>query len=737
MNNKQELRLKATRYYLNKNISLRKAALEFHIAYCTLFKWVKLYKEQGEEGLLCTYKRPWNRTKPDLEKRIVMMKEREPGLTVRKAKERLGKEGIKISIKGVWGIWKRYGYAGFRHKNASGSFTDYSWSKEAKNKYELANRFFNRGATEKSAEILNSIPVLPESELLPQLPDSLLNIRRRVEKIELIFGKIPIHSYLKKLKDLYEECYGHNLFYSALSVGLLKTIALSWSGEPLKILEEVKKLKNIIKKYKNHSSYSLFAQRLVLSISEGIAYSKILKVKKASDIARTCRILLKRRKHVSPFFLRSLGQLYAYLNEYREAKYWYLKVVDKLKGDGKKMTKSFLVDVFVTMGEYKRAADTWKNEELDHWASSSKMFRIQSAWAITRGMPNRTILLAREALDSLNKEELKANMHGCYFTIASAYCSLGEKIRARHTLKKILPFLSKNHIEDRKIITQILLSQSEGNSNIIVSYGNSLPTVKLALLLKEGKYNRALKYAEKKGLLGLLHRYVLFFPESIISLLERGKPTGLPRAMLNLPIFRNEIPVYSVKFLGNLIVYKNQKYLRMNLRPKDTSFLIYIANAKQKNISLEKIYRNFWPNSKSPSRNLAHLLVRLRKTLRLPSHLLYIKSNRLYFDCYFSTDYEKYKEHLTQAKAFLRVGEWQFAKKEYLHAFKLFRDKPFKKMYDNWSDDKRLEILFSYDTELTIFIRKLLKRGRKEEAERLLKDSKKIDPHLDLTLPCH
>ncbi|MBA7663050.1 hypothetical protein ES703_71083 [subsurface metagenome] len=248
MDNRHALRLKVAQHHLKNGVSFRKTALEFHIAYRTVFTWVRLYRERGEEGLLSTYKRPWNRTSPDIEERIALMKEHELGLTVRQAKENLEKEGIRISIKGIWGVWKRYGYAGFSQKNMSSNFTDCSWTKEATKKYELAKRLFDRGSVDRSAEILNSIPALPENELLPQIPDSLLNIRRQVEKVDLLFGKIPVRSYLERLRILYEECRSRNLYYSALMLGVVETAALSWSGEPLKMLKRVKELKNMLKK---------------------------------------------------------------------------------------------------------------------------------------------------------------------------------------------------------------------------------------------------------------------------------------------------------------------------------------------------------------------------------------------------------------------------------------------------------------------------------------------------------
>lgn len=767
MNNRQpKIRLKIVRYYLKNGISLRNTALRFHIAYRTIFTWVKLYKEQGEERLLSTYKRPWNRTERALEEKIALMKENEPGLTVRKAKENLEKKGIRISIKGIWGIWKRYGYAGFNKKNMGNDLTGCSWTKEATKKFGRAKELFNLGAINKSAEILNSIPALPENELLVQIPDSLLNVRRRIEKMESLFGKIPVCSYLKKLRILYEECRKRNLYYLSLKLGIWEVMALSWSGEPMQQLKRTEELKDIIRKRGEHFSYLLFAPRFSLLISEGIVSVALLKTKEASDIARTCRTLLKKRKRVFPYFMRDLGQLYTMLEDFREAEYWYLRSLDKLDGDGAKIAKYLLADVFVTKGEYKKAIHILKNEKLDIWGCYPKMLFTQSIRSLVNGMPHKAISLAAEALSVSKKQEVLSILPTLYLNIASAYCSLGEKIKAKSILKRALPFLVKNRQKRMETIFEILLSQTLKDESPIVSNEDLLPTVKLALLLKNGDYSKAFKYAEKKCVLCWFHRYIFFFPEIITDLLEKGKPTGLPRAMLNLPVFRKEIPVYSVKFLGDLIVHKNQKYLRVHpvrkktqvassdiissegsislasrvrprssngvkLTPKDTAFLIHLAISKNRHISLDRIYKNFWPDSKNPSRNLAHLLVRIRKALNLPSHFLHIKENTLLFDCYFITDYGEYGEHLAQAKALLRADQWEFAKAEYLQAFSLFRGEPFRKIYDDWSEDMRCIILNQLESAALDFTKFCFAHSDGRDTRKVLQKISKMMPYSD------
>ena len=94
-------RIRSVEDYLKNSTSLKQTAAKFNIHYQSLFKWVKLYKKEGETRLLSTYKRPWNRSKKPMEDKIIFLKEKDPTLTIRKAKEQLAQKGIEISIKGI------------------------------------------------------------------------------------------------------------------------------------------------------------------------------------------------------------------------------------------------------------------------------------------------------------------------------------------------------------------------------------------------------------------------------------------------------------------------------------------------------------------------------------------------------------------------------------------------------------------------------------------------------------
>ncbi|MCK4576759.1 hypothetical protein KAU34_10150, partial [candidate division WOR-3 bacterium] len=593
-----------------------------------------------------------------------LLKENNPGLTVRKAKEILKKDGVNISIKGIWGIWKRYGYAGFRKEELSNNFIEYcSWTKEAIKKFEQAKEIYNLGNTMGSAQILNSIPVLPKNDFILQIHDNHLNLRRRVEKISSLFGKIPVQTYLKKVRALHKECKKKNLYYSALRTGIAEVIALSWTGEPMKQLKKTEELKKILKRTGNHFSYSLLALQFSLLISEGITCAHLLKIERASEIAKLCRKILRRRKYSPLDFMFNLGILNTHLDNFIEAEYWYSRSLEKAGGKLNKLIKVYLANILFHKGEYREAIQILKNAELPVWGLRSRKLFYQSIQSLINGMPHEAILSSTKILSILKKENIHSRIFRAYFTIASSYCSIGEKAKAESIIKRLVPFLVKSELRKQTTILGTLLSQSQNPQTQNLLIEDILPSVKLAVMLKNGDYWRAFKYADKRGMKADLHRYVFFFPKTVIRIIEKGKPTGLPKTMLQLPVFNKEIPVYHIKFLGNLIIYKKQKYLKEKLSPKDSSFLIYLVSSRRKSISLDRIYKNFWRSSKHPSRNLAHLLVRIRKTLRLSSDYLYIKEKRLFFDCYFTTDYGEYMEYLAQAKALERAGEWGFAKR--------------------------------------------------------------------------
>ncbi len=866
---KPEIHIQAVKYYLNNGATLMETAKKFNVHYQSVFKWVKKYKNGEKEGLYSFYRRPWNRTRKELEEKIALLKEKDPTLTVRKAKEILEKKGVKISIKGIWGIWKRYGYAGFKKENISHDFTEYcSWSKEAEIKYKIAKRIFEQGNTlshypsliksfkdkskeggntgsqhsqdtplkeenlKECAKILNPIPCLPKpaseqgNELLLKIPDNLLNLRRKIEKIHYLFGKIPIHTYLKKIEDLYQECKRKSLNYSALRIGLTGVMALEWKGKPKEQLKRIEELKKIIKRKGNYYSYLLFEPKFTLFIEQGIAYSFLSKINLAQNCANLCKKLLKRRKNPSPYLMNDLGVLYTNIDDYKSAEYWFLKSSNNVDEETKRKIKYHLGLVLLNKGEYKKAKEISRDACFGDWSTDAFKFLFYSLLFLLKGEPQKAISLCNNAISVLKKEELGIGIFNSSFITSASYCGIGEKTKARKLLKRLLLFFKKKKFKKYKRIIETILSPEirKGDKEM-------LPCLKIVFLLKKGEYFKALSLAKKKGIMSHFYRYIFFFPELVINFLEKCKKIYLPKAILKLPVFNKNVLVYEVKFLGKLIVHRSvrrekggvrgdrfvKEYIRQNLSPKESAFLIALAlraSEPGKEIPLDEIYKNFWPRKfshpplsspineedkwiyeqeeidkeewedpfnkrktyedilvedflkkeekneyfspspnpfnegsgkeeksykqggnitrpfgKNPARNLSHLLVRIKKALKMPSHLLEISYKENYpvlknKGIYFTTDYFEFEQTLAQANAFLRADEWKFAKKEFIRAFNLMRGEPFKKMYDNWSENMRTRILYKLEKEVLKYSRQYIEykvQGKEKKDYEILK----------------
>lgn len=303
--------------------------------------------------------------------------------------------------------------------------------------------------------------------------------------------------------------------------------------------------------------------------------------------------------------------------------------------------------------------------QLPGWRYRPRNLFYQSMWYLNQAMPYKAIQLSSRVLSLLKKKDIRGNIFNVNFTIASSYASLGKTKKAEQILKRVIPYLVKVKLKKRRDLLNVLTEKRAMAENYYRLDENILPTVKLVIFLKHGYYLKALKYEEKKGLQSNFHKYIFFYPGLILDLLNKGKPTYLQKKILRLPVFNKEIPVYNVKFLGNVVIHKNQKYLRTKLAPKECAFCIHVAlriGESHKKIPLDVLYKNFWPHSTHPTRNLSHLLTKIKKELRIPPHLLVVSYKKdeeaiINKGIYFTTDYSEFNEAIIQAHAFLRAGE--------------------------------------------------------------------------------
>jgi tetratricopeptide (TPR) repeat protein len=427
-----------------------------------------------------------------------------------------------------------------------------------------------------------------------------------------------------------------------------------------------------------------------------------------------------------------LTGLYSVLGHYREAICWATKALKGANRSYRKHLLASLAGFLTTAGDYRAALKVLKEGRPKEWDYHSRASLFRAFAYLDQGDFQKASAFAVQALLQSKKEEIRRFFHLATFILACCHAAMGEKKKAEVLLRKYNSLLKKYGLEKEYLLRKILLGDTNLPKKALL-----VPNLRLAHLFYQAKmslrtkdYQKALRYARSQKLYGLFERLVLFYPEPVVRLLKKGKNSGLPRAFLKMPAFQIEPYVYHFRFLGKLRVFKKENLIsRLKLSPKDRSFVIHLSINKDRRILLEDLYRNFWPQSLKPARNLSHLLVRIKKTLGLPSHLLRIHGDFLVRSFHITTDYEYFEEILVQAKALERAGEWGFAKREYLRAFALFRGEPFRKMYDNWSENMRRVILNKLESEAIHFAKTCLEHGDKKDVKKVLEKVCKVIPH--------
>lgn len=721
MDNKINVRLDAVRYYLAHEESLRKTAPKFNVSYRTLFKWVKWFREHGEKRLLDTYRRPWNRYDRRQEERVAAVKESNPGITLRSAQHRLLEEGLAVSLKGIWNIWRRYGFAGIDKRSAGNYFTQSKCvTREARVRIEQAKKLFDAGYPRDAAVVLNSVPYLPLNDVVKQLPDDQLSLRRRLEKTAALFGITPVHKYLDDLRELQADLRRAGLHYSLLQAGIIEVMALEWIYRPVEQLKKVRELKAAIASREGGASYLNFELRFILAISEAIACVELSRYRKALRIARQCRRMLAYRKFRPMQLMIDLGALYTYLDEFKKAEAQHRAVMESTADrETKRILQGGLANIMFSSGNYRELNRIIRSKEfVQEWSIRARIWIFRAMVSLMKGEPQKAIDQCAEALKISRQDELNRQIFNAYNIIACAHSSMGNCARARQVFRRLAVFLKKVNL--RRYLPEIgLLLRPKSTARYRRrARGDIPPSIRLILQLAAGSYQRAYDLARQKGILSTFFRYVFFYPDIVVSRLHKSQPTYLPRPVLMLPAFNDEKITFHIKFLGRLIVGRGEKVIGTRLKPKDGALLIQIAcraNTPGKRIPLDRLIGNFWPGTRRPAQNLAHALVRIKKALGIPTHLLSVSRSKpaviLNRGIFFTSDYQLYGETIAQAQALKRAQMWDLALTEFRRAFGQWRSEPFRRMFDAWSEELRTVALGRFKDDLDDFHRAAKARG--------------------------
>ena len=736
-----ELRQRAVNTYLTERGSgtIEEVASHFNISSRTLRRWLGWFRE-GAEGNLERTRRPHTKSEFDfeIEKKVVQLKEKNPWLTLLRTQKILKRMGLEVSTRRIWSIWRRFGLGGFIKDKFSFNYVDYiAPTKEGLSGIRKATEAFKRGKVKETAQILNSLPSCPENQLLEKIPDRLLSLHRKVEKLESLFGKIHFREWKRKARRLREQAEKRGLLYLSVRAGIMEAFALDWLQESQSLLMLINRLKDRLRRKPDGRLGGDPALRFSLFLLEGKASTALMRIKEVLRCAKLCRDML-RQFPSSNDVQYNLAEIYVSIYHFKKA----AKLFHSLDSREYPLKQLRIATIEAIAGRYRNALILLKR--IEHQLDKIYYYHVPVVRAICylgQGRCEQATNALQLSLKIGKKKGIRNTIQTATFLIAACYAANRELKKARMFLKRSIPILRKFQISRNLIIRYIILGETK---YLNINEGNLTPPIRLALLLKKAQeslrskdYQRAYQYAHAKGIVSHLHTLSFFFPEPIKKLIAKGKDHGLPKRLLNLPVFRTETPVYRIKFLGPFRIYRNGQVIRNHIPPKKAAFLIHLilrAGQPEKEIPLENLYKNFWQNSQNSSRNLSHLLVRIKKAINLSSHLLkvsYKKDNPVLINkgIYFLTDYDEFQQFLAKAKALLRAGEWGFAKKEYLRAFALFRGEPFKKMYDNWSEDMRRVILNKLEKEAINFAKACLAHGNRKDAKKVLDKVSKIIPY--------
>jgi len=725
-----EQKLDAVREYLKGTSSLRTIASQSKLDPKTLWRWVRLFQKERRAGLRESHESKRKITK-EIELRVVNIKERHPAITINNARQIMNKEKVRISINGIWRIWKKYGIANRPSDDPLSPFND-SPTPEIKEEINKAKTLIKNNNHKAAARILNDLASMPKDDVLKVIPEELLSPRRRLELHYLNFGKIQFQQYARKARLIGQVLERQGHIYSSIIADFFELHALNSMSKSAKMLEVLDRLANKMYGFKERILW------LPYYYMKATALSNLLRLAEAlAAIEKYRRILYRYRR---PHYWEEYGTLLTYVGKYKEACFFLRMAYEKNKDtyESNRLALKLAVFDYAMDGAYAKCRKILlKTRSLKDTIIHGASYSVTSAFlSFGQGNLHDASNFFLESLRKSTKGEFVNGMYRSLVGLATVAMALNRKADAWTHLQKCLALMKKCRVLPQQTFLKGLLGLKI--APILMPPVLLLKYIACAnRTMRITDYRRAYRYARRQKMLGLFHRLILFFPETILHLLEKGKPTGLPKAILNLPVFNQKLPVYHIKFLGDLVVFKNQKYLKAKLQPKDTAFLIHLCTRVMepgKSMNLAEIYDNLWPGSNTGARSFSHLMVRVKKALKMPTHFLTISKKQgvaslMNRGIFFMTDYQEFEQTLTQAKTLDRAGEWGFAKREYLRAFKLYRDEPFRKMYDRWSEDLRRWIVNQFETEAVNFSRSCLDHDNRGDAVRVLQKVHRLIPN--------
>ena len=634
-------------YHQEKNLS--KVAKRYNLHPFILSRYLKRFEGKPEK----LFVKLWNRLEPEIEEKVMMLKENKPDLTLSQAKMMLKDMGIDISIKGIYSIWQRYGLV---RRPVDDPFSHFGpQTLETKRVLEYVQYWLKRDNStarlKTIAQLLNKLPSYPigYDEVLKEIPERFLSLRRRLDKLYVQFLRIPTPIFYRKIHRLRLAMEKSGLYYSSIIAGLLEILALQWMHTPEKEIE----LNALLRKRMGNLRDPTL--NYILTSLEATARIELLQMEETKILVyKTSRLL--RRLPYSAFY-ESFGSLMSFLGDYNKALKFHKMALETVKDHDAENRLKFKIGLNLTIsGNHQEALGSLKNTAIDYRDKYYETYALTNALAnLGLGRIEQALEWLKKTLEKSEREQFRNTIFTAVSSFSAIAKAMGQTSEAQKLIKDYLPLIKRYKLKREAEIMENLLNPE------ILKIVCKHPSIQIIYLLKIARkslkisdYEKVLRFAKRYGLAGYLHRCLIFIPEPVIHLLNRGKNPKLPKVFLKLPLFNPETPVYKLKFLGRPVIYKNRKYLKFKLKPQEIAFFIHLglrASEPDRSIPVDEIYTNFFPRVRDAQSRLAHLLVNLKNQLMLPRNLLIIQSLSgikvlLNNGFYISTDYSEFEQAL-------------------------------------------------------------------------------------------
>ncbi|MBD3278405.1 MAG: hypothetical protein GF388_08900 [Candidatus Aegiribacteria sp.] len=651
----------------------------------------------GDEFFIPTYNRPETRADKEVERKIYLLRENNPGITLKETCDLVAKQGISISVHGIHQIWNRFGLigsfvAGDRRVGCEVGPEEDAALARARILLERGNKNDLRHA----AELINELPGLSSkaSDVLEMIPAELLNLRKRYFK--LVLCKSTRIFKINALKELRDELKKNNLLFTSILAGLELITQLHYLKSPEEEIALAREMEDEIRGLK------VPMIRFKLNIFRAIAHARKMESNQARTYFNKTRHIIRRMNNAT--ILVYAGDYYSAQFKYDKSIEYYSKALEIADEDSVDPLRLRLTLSRMITGDFMdQPIPSAKHPPEGRIDLTLMRFCVRVLRLMYDGDLRSASASLREMMEVAQKGYYRNYV---YFAIAASSAikmARGDIEAGQEQLKRHLSVLRKLGLLREALLVEAtlgILPDSElTEKNILFKILQMLN--KADITRNPSDFKRARNMARRNHLMGFFHRHLAMKVELVRDMLKAGIDTGLPRAFLAFPAFADVSVQVRVNLLGRITASKSEKGEQINLSSKEGAILSILSSNISKPgdyIPLDRVEQYIWSNKDGRTGRIKAYIGRITSRLGIREDLLDtgyrgdVESviNR---GVHFNRDIDDFRTICAHAKSLLSTKMNEMALQEYRNAFSLIRDIPLKGCYDTFSEDQRTYII--------------------------------------------